>query len=85
MVHIVEAYFSYKKRGAQNADYLKAPDFAGFAKLQADCVLGLGTGSSPVGTYRELIGKFERGELDFSQVKTVNLDEAALSLVKDLL
>lgn len=30
-------YFSYKKRGAQNADYLKAPDFAGFAKLQADC------------------------------------------------
>lgn len=30
-------YFSFKKRGAQNADYLKAPDFAGFAKLQADC------------------------------------------------
>ena len=30
-------YFSYNKRGAQNADYLKAPDFEGFAKLQADC------------------------------------------------
>ena len=30
-------YFSYKKRGAQNPDYLKAPDFDGFAALQADC------------------------------------------------
>ena len=30
-------YFSYKKRGAQNADYLKAPDFEGFAKLQEAC------------------------------------------------
>ena len=30
-------YFSYKKRGAQNADYLKEPDFEGFAKLQSDC------------------------------------------------
>ena len=26
-------YFSYKKRGAQNADYLKEPDFEGFQKL----------------------------------------------------
>ena len=30
-------YFSYKKRGAQNADYLKEPDFEGFQKLYADC------------------------------------------------
>ncbi len=30
-------YFSYKKRGAQNADYLKAPDFEGFKKLYDDC------------------------------------------------
>ena len=30
-------YFSYKKRGAQNADYLKEPDFEGFKKLQEDC------------------------------------------------
>ena len=30
-------YFSYKKRGAQNADYLKEPDFAGFEKLYNDC------------------------------------------------
>jgi len=30
-------YFSYKKRGAQNPDYLKAPDFEGFKKLYDDC------------------------------------------------
>jgi N-acetylglucosamine-6-phosphate deacetylase len=30
-------YFSYKKRGAQNADYLKEPDFEGFKKLYEDC------------------------------------------------
>ena len=43
--------------------------------LKPDCVLGLATGSSPVGTYKELIAKYEAGELDFSKVKTVNLDE----------
>ena len=30
-------YFSYKKRGAQNPDYLKDPDFDGFRKLYEDC------------------------------------------------
>lgn len=30
-------YFSYKKRGAQNPDYLKALDFEGFRKLYEDC------------------------------------------------
>ena len=40
-----------------------------------DCVLGLATGSSPVGTYKELIAKYESGDLDFSQVTSVNLDE----------
>ena len=30
-------YFSYKKRGAQNADYLKEPDFEGFKKLFDGC------------------------------------------------
>ena len=43
--------------------------------LKPDCVLGLATGSSPVGTYKELIAKYESGDLDFSQVKTANLDE----------
>ncbi len=40
-----------------------------------DCVLGLATGSSPVGTYENLVRRYEKGDLDFSQVTTVNLDE----------
>ena len=48
---------------------------ASVVTLKPDCVLGLATGSSPVGTYKELIKKYEAGELDFSKVKTVNLDE----------
>ena len=42
--------------------------------LKPDCVLGLATGSSPEGTYAELVKKYEAGELDFSLVRTVNLD-----------
>lgn len=43
--------------------------------LKPDCVLGLATGGSPVGTYQVLRQKYEAGTLDFSRVKTVNLDE----------
>ena len=38
-------------------------------------VLGLATGSSPVGIYRELIARCNAGDLDFSKVKSINLDE----------
>lgn len=43
--------------------------------LKRNCVLGLATGSTPVGTYQKLIEKYQKGELDFSTVRTVNLDE----------
>ena len=43
--------------------------------LKPDSVLGLATGSSPVGTYEHLVEMYENGDLDFSQVTTVNLDE----------
>lgn len=43
--------------------------------MKPDCVLGLATGSSPVGTYEELVQWNKRGDLDFSSVTTVNLDE----------
>ncbi len=43
--------------------------------LKPDSVLGLATGSTPVGIYKELIRKYEEGRLDFSEVTTVNLDE----------
>ena len=35
-----------------------------------DCVLGLATGSTPIGAYKRLIEGYEAGDLDFSQVKT---------------
>jgi glucosamine-6-phosphate deaminase len=43
--------------------------------LKPDCVLGLATGSTPLGIYRQLIEWYKKGDLDFSEVKTVNLDE----------
>lgn len=43
-------------------------------KSKPDCVLGLATGGTPIGTYKELIRMHKQG-LDFSQVKTFNLDE----------
>ena len=39
------------------------------------CVLGLPTGSTPVGIYHELIRRHQDGVLDFSRVVTFNLDE----------
>lgn len=48
---------------------------ASVVTLKPDCVLGLATGSSPIGLYKNLIEKCEKGELDFSKVKTANLDE----------
>lgn len=43
--------------------------------LKPDSVLGFATGSSPVGTYAELVKKNKAGEIDFSEITTVNLDE----------
>lgn len=40
-----------------------------------NCVLGLATGSTPIGTYKELVRMYQSGDLDFSKVTTVNLDE----------
>ncbi len=44
-------------------------------KNKPDAVLGLATGSTPVDMYRELVHRYEAGKLDFSPVRTVNLDE----------
>ena len=43
--------------------------------LKPNCVLGLATGSTPIGTYKELIKKYNDGDLSFADVSTVNLDE----------
>lgn len=43
--------------------------------LKPRCVLGLATGSTPIGTYANLVARYKKGELSFSDVTTVNLDE----------
>ncbi len=43
--------------------------------VKPNCVLGLATGSSPVGTYKRLIEDNKAGKIDFSTVTSVNLDE----------
>ncbi len=44
-------------------------------KSKKDAVLGLATGSTPVDMYAELIRRYKAGQLDFSPVRSVNLDE----------
>ncbi len=43
--------------------------------MKPNCVLGLATGGTPVGTYAQLIDWYNKGDVDFSEVTTVNLDE----------
>jgi glucosamine-6-phosphate deaminase len=45
--------------------------------LKPNCVLGLATGSTPLGTYKQLIEWYRKGDVDFSEVTTINLDEYA--------
>lgn len=43
--------------------------------MKPNAVLGLATGSSPVGTYQQLVEWYKKGDVDFSEVTSVNLDE----------
>lgn len=61
---------NYQKMSEAAADIL-----AEVIKEKPNCVLGLATGSTPEGMYDVLTEKYERGELDFANVHSVNLDE----------
>ena len=65
---------------------LKAKDYEQMSRMAANilsaqvilkpqCVLGLATGSTPIGAYEQLITWYKKGDIDFSEVTTVNLDE----------
>ena len=60
----------YKEMSEMAADIIGAQ-----VLLKPDAVLGLATGSTPIGTYEELVRRYEAGRLDFGKIKTVNLDE----------
>ena len=64
----LEADYAAMSRRAANliaAEVIRRPD----------CVLGLATGSTPIGTYENLIARSRAGDLSFREVRTVNLDE----------
>ena len=61
---------TYEKLSRQAANIISAQVI-----LKPDSVLGLATGSSPLGTYKQLIKWYEKGDIDFSKVTSVNLDE----------
>ena len=48
---------------------------AGQVTMNPQSVLGLATGSTPVGMYSELVKMYEQGRVDFSEIRTFNLDE----------
>ncbi|MEG0379801.1 MAG: glucosamine-6-phosphate deaminase, partial [Eubacterium sp.] len=43
--------------------------------MKPDCTLGLATGSTPEGLYAQLVKWYKNGDLDFSEVHSINLDE----------
>lgn len=43
--------------------------------LKPNSVLGLATGSTPIGAYKQLIEWYDKGDVDFSLTKSINLDE----------
>ena len=61
---------NYAEMSARAAELI-----ADLVKAKPDCVLGLATGSTPVGMYKELIAKNTAGEISFKDVTTYNLDE----------
>ena len=65
----------YKAKDYEELSRKAASIIASQVLMKPDCVLGLATGSTPIGTYKQLIEWYNKGDLDFSSVKSVNLDE----------
>lgn len=65
----------YCAENYEKASIIAADMIAAQILLKPDSVLGLATGSTPIGVYKRLIAKYEAGELDFSKITTINLDE----------
>ena len=68
-MRIIEAK-DYKDMSRKAANIISAQII-----LKPDCVLGLATGSTPIGLYEQLVEWYKKGDLDFSRISTVNLDE----------
>lgn len=65
----------YKTKDYEEMSKKAASIIAAQVIAKPNCVLGLATGSTPIGAYKKLVEWYENGDLDFSEVTTVNLDE----------
>lgn len=65
----------YKEKDYEGVSRRAANILAAQITHKPDSVLGLATGSSPIGTYKRLIEFYNDGDLDFKKVTTFNLDE----------
>lgn len=65
----------YKTKDYESMSRKAAAIIAAQVVAKPDCVLGLATGSTPIGAYKKLVEWYESGDLDFAEVTTVNLDE----------
>lgn len=61
---------TYEKMSRQAANIISAQVI-----IKPDSVLGLATGSTPIGIYKQLIDWYNKGDIDFSKVTSINLDE----------
>ena len=65
----------YKAKDYQDMSRKAANIISAQIIMKPNCVLGLATGSTPIGTYDQLVDWYKKGDLDFSKITTVNLDE----------
>ena len=85
MLYCIEGIFPHLQKGRQQyedhsrtglpASQPTSGELSAQVILKPDSVLGLATGSSPIGTYQQLIAWEHKGDVDFRHVSTVNLDE----------
>ncbi|MFA9464560.1 MAG: glucosamine-6-phosphate deaminase [Velocimicrobium sp.] len=65
----------YQARNEQEMSRKAANIISAQIIMKPKSILGLATGSSPIGTYKQLIEWYNKGDLDFSLIHTINLDE----------
>lgn len=65
----------YVKKDYNELSRAAAEEIKQVVGKKPDCLLGLATGNTPIGIYRELVSMYRRKEIDFSRVRAMNLDE----------
>lgn len=67
---VIKKVTDYEELSKKGAQFIAAQII-----MKPNCVLGLATGGSPVGTYQRLIKAYQDGSISFKDITSVNLDE----------